>query len=157
MEGNKPIKRYSFLFYFVLSITILNFYGCATSRALNKEHMKDYSVLEKGTERDLVHAELGIPIISGQTNSSDLDSFCDVFSFVEGSGGARYVRAFGYSVLAVGTLGLSEILTNPAESAIGDDKIRLRVCYDDNLLIKTVEQLKIGEQAKIVQSVDEIK
>ena len=131
--------------------------GCAASRALNKEDAKDYSVLEKGTERDLVHAELGMPIISGGNRNADLDSFCDVFAFVEGSGGAKYARAVGYSILAVGTLGISEIITNPAESAIGDEKIRLRVCYDDKLLVETVEQLEVGQSARPVTSTKDIR
>lgn len=126
-------------------ICLVSFSGCAASRALNKEKVKDYSVLEIGTERDLVHSELGIPIIAGTTTNSDLDSLCDVFAFVEGSGGAKYVRAIGYSIMAMGTLGISEIITNPAESTIGDDKIRLRVCYDQNSLIQTVEKLEIGQ------------
>lgn len=142
--------------YCVLLLIFLFLSGCAASRALNKEKRKDYSVLEKGTERDLVHAELGIPVIAGTTTNSDLDSLCDVFAFVEGSGGAKYVRAIGYGIIAVGTLGISEIITNPAESAIGDDKIRLRVCYDENSLIQTVEKLEIGQAAHQITSPKEL-
>jgi hypothetical protein len=127
--------------------------GCAASRALNKDKMKDYSVLEKGTERDLVLAELGTPVIAGVSQGSNTNSFCDIFTFLEGVSGAKYVRAVGYSVLAVGTLGLSEIITNPVESAIGDEKIRLRVCYDENNLIDTVSKLEVGAAAIPITSV----
>lgn len=126
-----------------LSIAIvLN--GCAASRALNQEVPKDYSVLKKGSDRDLVRAELGTPTLSATEGSN-----CDVFSFVEGSGGFKYFRAIGYSVLAVGTLGISETIANPIEAAVGHDKVRLRVCYDDNNRVKTVEKLETGKTATI--------
>jgi hypothetical protein len=123
--------------------------GCAASRALNKNAPKDYGVLETGTERDLVIAELGEPMQARREN-------CDVFSFEEGSGGAKYVRAFGYSLLAVGTLGISETITNPAEAAIGNDKIRLRVCYDENNRVDTVERLEVGKGAISVKDPDDL-
>jgi hypothetical protein len=137
-------------------ICFLMLSGCAASRALNKEDRKDYSVLEKGTERDLVLAELGVPIVAGAPHGSNADSRCDIFAFREGVSGAKYARAVGYSFLAVGTLGISEIVTNPVESAIGNDKIRLRVCYDENLRVDTVSRLEAGVAAIPITSVKDL-
>jgi hypothetical protein len=126
-----------FLFILLLS-------GCSASRALNKETPKDFNVLKNGTERDLVIAELGAPLPATESNR------CDLFSFVEGSGGYKYLRAVGYSVLAIGTLGISETLTNPAEASIGKDKIRLRVCYDEDKRVVSAEKLEAGKPAVLL-------
>ena len=110
-------------------------YGCSASRALNQPTVKDMNVLQVGTDRDLVRAELGQPIPSA------IGDNCDVFAFEEGSTGWRYTRAMGYSILAVGTLGLSEIATNPIEESVGNDRIRLRVCYNAQQKVDRVEYL----------------
>jgi len=132
----------------IIALAALN--GCSASRALNKESPKNYSVLKKGTDRDLVRAELGTPQISTGGDK------CDVFSFVEGSGGAKYLRAVGYSILAVGTLGISETITNPAEAAVGNDKIRLRVCYDEDNNVNKLERLEVGKPAVLLDDPEKI-
>jgi len=126
-------------FFFILGVG-----GCAASRALNKEQPKDFTVLKNGTERDLVIAELGTPLPATENNR------CDLFSFTEGSGGYKYMRAVGYSVLAVGTLGISETFTNPAEASIGKDKIKLRVCYDEAKRVASAEKLEAGKPAVLI-------
>lgn len=118
--------------------------GCSAGRALNKQAEKDYDVLTVGTDRDLVRAELGQPLAS--VNAGD----CDLFSFEEGSGGLKYLRAAGYSLLAIGTLGISEIITNPVEAAVGNDKVRIRVCYDQVQHVSYAELLRVGKPAKLM-------
>ena len=117
--------------------------GCSASRAINKESPKDFSILRNGTERDLVIAEFGTPLPATENR-------CDLFSFEEGSGGYKYLRAVGYSILAVGTLGLSETVTNPAEASIGKDKIHLRVCYDNEKRVVSAEKLEPGKPAVLL-------
>lgn len=118
--------------------------GCAASRALDQPHEKDLNVLKPGSDRDLVRAELGAPLPSTAGNS------CDVFAFPEGSTGWRYMRALSYSVLDVGTLGLSEIVTNPVESSVGKTKMQLRVCYTDQQQVRYTEKLEVGVPAKLI-------
>jgi hypothetical protein len=118
--------------------------GCAATRALNKESPKDFNVLKNGTERDLVISEFGPPLPATENDR------CDLFSFVEGSGGYKYLRAVGYSILAIGTLGISETVTNPTEASIGKDKIRLRVCYDEAKRVVSVEKLEAGKPAIVL-------
>ena len=117
--------------------------GCAASRALNQPVKKDYGVLRPGTNVDLVRAELGDPLKSGHDN-------CDVFVFQEGTSSWRYLRAMGYSVLDVGTLGLSEIVTNPVEASVGRRRVRLRVCYDTDQNVAYSERLDIGKSPELV-------
>jgi len=118
--------------------------GCSAGRALNKQAEKDYDVLTVGTDRDLVRAELGQPLAS--VNAGD----CDLFSFEEGSGGLKYLRAAGYSLLAIGTLGISEIITNPVEASVGNDKVRVRVCYGQTQHVSYAEMLRVGKPAKLL-------
>lgn len=58
------------------------------------------------------------------------------------------MRALGCGVLDVATLGVSEVATNPAEAAVGKDKMRIRVCYDPKQNVVYSEQLKVGKEAK---------
>src|SRR5207302_7096490 len=117
--------------------------GCAASRALNQPSRKDYSVLEPGTNIDLVRSEFGEPLKSGRDN-------CDIFVCQQGSSGWKYLRAIGYSVLDVGTLGLSEIVANPLEASVGSDNVRLRVCYDAQQNVLYSERLEIGGSPRLM-------
>lgn len=117
--------------------------GCAASRALDKPSPKNYGVLKPGTNRDLVRAELG----QAQPSVSKMD--CDVFAFEKGSSGWKYMRAIGYSLLDIGTLGVSEVLTNPAEAGVGKDRERVRVCYDKNQNVLYSEKMEVGKPAAL--------
>ena len=127
-----------------LSLACLNLAGCAASRALDKPAPKNYGVLKPGTNRDLVRAELG----QAQPSVSKLE--CDVFAFEHGSSGWKYMRAIGYSLLDIGTLGVSEVVTNPAEAGVGKDKERVRVCYDKNQNVIYSERLDVGRPAVLL-------
>lgn len=63
------------------------------------------------------------------------------------------MRALGYSVLDVATLGAAEIATNPTEAAVGKDKLRLRVCYDARQNLVYSERLEVGKNAKLMTGV----
>jgi len=136
------LKRNILIVCYIFLVLLLN--GCAANRALNREAPKDFNVLRNGTERDLVVAELGTPLPATEGHR------CDLFCFVEGSGGYKYLRAVGYSVLAIGTIGISEAVTNPAEAAIGKDRIRLRVCYDEDRRVVSAEKLEAGKPAALL-------
>jgi hypothetical protein len=118
--------------------------GCAASRALDEPAHKNLDVLKPGTNRDLVRAELGQPLPS--VSGSD----CDVYSFPEGSSGWKYMRAMGYSLLDIGTLGLSEVVANPVEAGVGKDKVQLRVCFDSKQSVTYAERLQVGVPPQLV-------
>jgi hypothetical protein len=121
--------------------------GCSINRALDEPHKKDLTVLQPGTNRDLVRAELGQPQLAAGRDD------CDVFSFKEGSSGWKYMRALGYGVLDVATLGVSEVATNPAEAAVGKDQMRIRVCYDPQQNVVYSEQLRVGKDARLMTGI----
>ena len=67
----------------------------------------------------------------------------DIFSFVmERSAASNTGRAVAYGAAAVVTLGLSELLTTPLESGVGDaGERRFRIVYDQNDRVDYVEAL----------------
>ncbi len=118
--------------------------GCSVNRALNKPSPKDLSFLTQGASRDAVRSELGDFTVSADSTQ------CDVHSYTEGSGGAKYARAFFYSILDLGSAGIFEIFLNPIEAAIGNDKVRTKACYNDkNLLVKANEFHKGGRETQL--------
>ena len=118
--------------------------GCSVNRALNKPSPKDLSFLTQGASRDAVRSELGDFTVSADSTQ------CDVHSYTEGSGGAKYDRAFFYLILDLGSAGIFEIFLNPIETAIGNDKVRTKACYNDkNLLVKANEFHKGGRETQL--------
>ena len=118
--------------------------GCAINRALNEPAQKDVNVLNVGTPRDLVRAELGQPLPSTAGDS------CDLFSFAEGSSGWKYARAVGYGLLDIGTFGLSELAENPVEASVGKKKLTYRVCYDRGQNLVYSESLMVGQPPQLM-------
>lgn len=125
----------------MISLTLT---GCSVSRALNKPAPKDLSFLTRGTSRDAVRSELGDFTLSADSTQ------CDVHAYPEGSGGAKYARAFLYSILDLGSAGIFEIFLNPIEAAIGNDKIRTKTCFNDqNLLVRASEFGRGGRETRL--------
>ncbi len=134
-------KYKSFIRYLSLPIILLTLQACSVVQATNGPDSKDLSVLNPGTDRFRVLAELGQPVVSEEDDSGNK---VDVFSFVQGTNTAfRAGRAVGYGLLAVGTLGLSELITSPAEGALGDGaEIQVKVTYDTDDAVDEVEVLR---------------
>ncbi len=126
--------------------------ACSVVQATNSPGAKDLSVLDKGTDRYLVLAELGQPVVSETDKNGNK---VDVFKFIQGQNGvAKVGKGMLYGVLAVGTLGLSEVITSPLEGAIGDGaEMQIKVIYDKNNAVKHVTLLKDGRWLAI-QHVD---
>ena len=101
-------------------------------------------MLQPGVSADLVRTELGEPLAAMGRHD------CDLFVFDKGSTGWRYARAVTYSLLDVGTLGLSEIVTYPLEASLSQDKVRLRVCYDAAHTVRYSELLEVGAPAQLL-------
>jgi hypothetical protein len=110
--------------------------ACAVSRAIEAPPEKNFTVLEPGTHRDLVRAEFGKSAASADGTN------CDVFSFSQGSTDWKYLRAVGYGLADLGTLGVAEVVVSPAEAAVGKDKVQVRVCYDGDWRVVYSERLE---------------
>lgn len=119
---------------FFISLTLL---GCATGQALDQPDKKDLSVLDVGTDRELVLLELGAPAASMEEDGYDVD----LFSFVQGySAVARTSRATGHMVAEMATLGLWGLIGTPIEQAFNGTILGYKVWYEDGRVLRA-EQL----------------
>ncbi len=126
--------------------------ACSVVQATNGPKAKDLSVLDTGTNRYSVLAELGQPVAS----ETDKDgNKVDVFSFMQGQHGAvKAGKGIVYGALAVGTLGISEIVTSPLEGAAGNGaEMQIQVNYDKEGRVASVNTLKDGRWMP-VQEID---
>lgn len=124
---------------FVLAMTS----GCSVYMAAKQPEAKDLSVIEKGTPRNRIIAELGAPVWSGEKN----DKKVDVFAFKQGySAGAKTGRAVMHGVFDVFSLGLWEVVGTPVESYASGTDMKLEVTYDGNDQVESVMNFTTKEQ-----------
>jgi hypothetical protein len=117
--------------------------GCAVVKATKQPGKKDLSVLNKGTSRGYVIAELGPPAYSEEKNGEK----SDFFSFKQGySKGAKTGRALFHGTADLFTLGLWEIVGTPAESAADGTDVKVQILYDKDEKVQEVKVLQ-GEKA----------
>ena len=127
----------------LLGVVLLLFsIGCSAVMAVKQPEQKNLNVLEMGTHKDAVRAELGAPISTGVTVEGEKLEY-DVFGFSEGnSRGWGVARAFLYGVLDFFTLGLWEVVGTPLEGSIsGGEKKNIRVLYNERNKVVRVEDL----------------
>ena len=115
--------------------------SCSSVQATKGPESKDFSVLEKGTERYKVLAEFEQPIATDRAKDGRK---YDLFKFFQGQHTAvKAGKAVAYGSAAVLTLGLSELVTTPVEGAAGRGaEIKLRVLYDGDDRVDEVEVLQ---------------
>ena len=125
----------------MVSLLMVVLAGCSVSKAVNQPKAKDLSVLKQGTSRDLVLVELGQPVVSEKNADGNQTDF---FKFIQGqNGAAKAGKGLLYGTLAVTTLGLSEVVTNPVEGTAGAGKeMQIKVTYDAQSKVQNVELLK---------------
>ncbi|KTD65775.1 hypothetical protein [Legionella spiritensis] len=113
--------------------------SCAVVKATNQPAKKDLSVLNKGTDRNRVIAELGHPVESSIKNGHRQD----IYSFVQGySKTAKTLRALGHGVADVYTLGLWEVVGTPIEGINNGKKVQVVVQYNNQNKVSSVNVLK---------------
>ena len=109
--------------------------------AVKQPEQKNLNVLEMGTHKDAVRAELGAPISTGVTVEGEKLEY-DVFRPEGNSRGWGVARAFLYGVLDFFTLGLWEVVGTPLEGSIsGGEKKNIRVLYNERNKVARVEDL----------------
>ena len=118
---------------------VISFMGCSVFMAAKQPPKKNLNVLEKGTARADVLAELGAPINSEQKDGKKVD----IFSFRQGyTKGVKVCRAVFHGVADVFTLGLWEIIGTPTEMIADGKDIKVEVIYNKD---DKVEQSNILE------------
>lgn len=122
-----------------LSVSILLFglcamtsMGCSIGINLTQPARKDLGVFQPGTPRENIVAEIGEPAWSGERQNQKKE----IFAFKPG----RYAldkagRTFVYLVWDLGTLGIAEIFTTPAEVATRSRVRKMEVIYDPDMRV----------------------
>jgi hypothetical protein len=110
-----------------LAWLICNLSGCAATMAMHQPDAKDLSVLQPGTPRGRVVAELGPPLTSYPSDAGGVD----VFNFTQGYTRInRTARAMGHAAGTVMTAGVWEIAGIPIEVWYSGTDVKLEVAYD---------------------------
>jgi hypothetical protein len=143
------VNRLSSLFMLLLAaITMMSAGGCSIGSALGQPAFVDFKEFEVGTPRMRVTEIIGPPKASTQQPPDN--HLLDYHEFKSGTPGATRLRAVGYIVGDVLTLGLAEIIFWPMELTIAkprDFKGHIaydteqhisgyRIVYDDGILAK---------------------
>lgn len=116
--------------------------GCAVYMAANQPQKRNLAVLKPGTERDLVIAELGAPVIS-EPNGEEKK---EIYTFVQGySKLTKAGRALFHGAADVFTIGLWEAVGTPVEGAFDGKKISVRVIFDAAGRVKESTTLSIED------------
>ena len=111
--------------------------------AATQPDKKDLTVLQEGTPRSHVVAELGSAVHTEETE----DGRMDVYTFVQGySEGAKASRAVAHGIVDIFTLGLWEIIGTPIEVVADGTEVKLEIYYDENDTLKSITVLA-GEDA----------
>ena len=129
--------------------------GCSVFMAAKQPEKKDLSVLEPGTPRSVVVAELGVAYLSEMEAGKKVD----YYGFTQGYDTVtKTARAVFHGVADVVTLGIWEIIGTPTESVFDGTEVRLKVTYDYADRLETVEPLKgeevIEDQSSVVAKRD---
>ena len=127
-------KWYNVFLFLIVGITFLTTSGCAVVMATRQPNKKNLRVLDQGTLRTHVIAELGAPSWTGEKEGKKVD----VFTFRQGySTGAKAGRAFVHGAADVFTLGLWEVVGTPVESVASGTDVKVEVTYDENDKVAT--------------------
>jgi hypothetical protein len=126
--------------------------GCSVFMAANQPQRKDVNVLDRGTFRNTVIAELGAPAYTEVKEGKK----CDVFSFVQGySKGAKVGRTVFHGAADILTLGLWEVAGTPIEAIADGNEVKVEVFYDANDTVERVNVIKGSDVLKGVTSISE--
>lgn len=138
------VKR--FITLFVWSVVVASILsastGCSVFWAATLPARKDLSVLDGGTPRSRVIAELGAPVRSGEKDGNKVD----VFYFQVGcSPGEKAVMVLSYLALDIFTLGLWEGLVAFAKSFSGggggaEQVVAMETFYDEKDRVKSAKE-----------------
>ena len=121
--------------------------GCSLFMAYKQPDKKDLNVLDKGTPRALVIAELGQPEFT-ETKDNLRNDF---FIFVQGySSGAKASRLAIHGAADVLTFGLWEVIGTPVEMVADGTQVKVQVVYDAGDCVDYIKVLKGDNQFKDV-------
>ncbi len=112
--------------------------GCSVFLAAKQPDYKNLAVLDVGSSRSNVVAELGAPVLSEQRDGQKVD----IFAFRRGySKGNKVGRALFHGTADVFTLGLWEVVGTPTEVIANGKDMKMEVFYDAQEKVRKVNYL----------------
>lgn len=140
-------ERYLLLLLIALTGFITS--GCSVFMAVKQPDYKNMQVLDKGTSRSEVIAELGTPLLSEEKDGKKKD----LFVFKQGYGkGNKTLRAMFHGVADVFSLGLWEVIGTPAEAIANGREMKIEVFYDEKEYVTQVNILNEQKEKPEKQS-----
>lgn len=126
--------------------------NCSVFMAAKQPQRKDVHVLDRGSFRNTVIAELGAPTYTRVEDGMK----CDIFSFVQGySKGVRIGRTVFHGAADVLTGGLWEVAGTPIEAMADGNEVKVEVFYDANDTVDRVKVIKGNDVMNGVTSISE--
>jgi len=123
---------------FIIGLVILTIGCTATQQAAAQPTLKDLSVLDPGTSRDIVIIELGAPAESIVEDGKRID----LYSFIQGySRGTRTARVAGHATAEIMTLGLWSLVGTPIEQNNNGTIMGYKVYYTEDNMVEKSELL----------------
>jgi hypothetical protein len=116
--------------------------SCSVVMATKQPSLKDMNVFRPGTERDVVIAQVGVPVSTEKLP----DGRKDIYTFIQGySSGAKAARAIFHGAADVFTIGIWEAIGTPIEGAFDGKKITERVFFDKDDRVKESTTLSVSD------------
>lgn len=123
----------------ICALASLNIAGCSIYMAAKQPSKKNLDVLNEGTPRSVVLAELGQPLASDTKDGKKVD----VFKFTQGySQGTKASRAMFHTAADVLTIGMWEVVGTPTEAIFNGDPMAYEVTYNADEKVEKVVTLQ---------------
>jgi hypothetical protein len=125
----------------LLCMLVLLFEGCSAIMAGKKQTYRDLSVLRIGGNRDDIVAVLGAPYMTQRFEDGQIK---DTYKIVEGAPTKEWktIEVVGNAGLAVGTLGLWEIVGTPLQIASQQEATLFILYYGKDNKLKAYDAIK---------------
>ena len=125
--------------YIVLTALTLLLASCSTSNIANRGEYIEQTTISKGLPRIDLLARFGSPI---ESKVNEDGKKVDLFRFEQGeSTSGKVLKGTGTALLAVWTLGLTEIIANPVTKKT--DMVVFEVLYDEDERVDTVNFIQL--------------
>ena len=123
----------------LLGLAVLSSSGCAVHMAATQPTAKPTGLFHDGTSKEQLVANFGAPtstVVRGGTTF-------DIYTFENGShGSTKFLKCLFYGICDVGTLGITEVIFTPLESALRKRDKAYEVSYDPNGDVNSVKVLR---------------
>jgi hypothetical protein len=127
------------ILFSLLGLAVLSTTGCAVHMAATQPTAKPTGLFHNGTSKEQLVANFGAPTSSIVRNGTTYE----IYTFENGSHGTtKVLKCLLYGLCDLCTLGITEIIFTPAESALRSRNKAYEVSYDPQGDVDSVKVLK---------------